>query len=281
MSNRLLPQQFGAGTDISGTRIEQALDALVRVYNDVPADLVKRRWCPSHLVANYSPSQDNGIVSPRQLPWMANLNAIGGGFSSTLEPPTEIQNRQRVKSCKVPTITEGNLLVWEVAFANARPVIVSALSLFAEFQGPGGGSGPYQNNWTYGPFPPTLPPGLLPGDPTTDFTFQLGVDDGWDIENRRKLRQEILLWRFRSDAYFSDPKFSAAADTLLPPHPIGKWQGHALLTAPLILIPAYSRMRVQMTIPIYPVWAVASSWGRDPWKGNVWAIHAEVFEATR
>lgn len=278
MSNRLLPQQFGAGTDISGTRIEHALDALVRVYNDVPADLVKRRWCPSHLVANYSPSSGagGGVPAARELPWMRNRNSTAVAAPAPVQQITEVQNPQRVKSCAVPTVTDANLWTWEVVFANARPIIVSAASLFAEFQA----AGPYQNDWTYIAPVPTLPPGLGNGDPTTDVTFQLCVDDGWDIENRRKLRQEVLLWRFRSDAFFSDPKFSAAADTMLPPHPIGKWQGHALLTTPLVLIPAYSRVRAQVTIPRYPG-ANTQSWGIYPYAGNVWALHLEAFEATR
>ena len=273
-TNRLLPQQFAAGLDISGTRIEQGLAKLVEVYNDVPADLVKRRWCPSHVVAGYSPSN---AAFPRSLPWMPDLNAIGGGFSSTLEPPTAITNPKRAKSYEVATISEGNMSIWEIAFANSRPVILSALSMFAEWQA----TGPYVNDWTYGAIPPTIPPGLMPGDPTTDFTFGLGVDDAWDIDNRRKLKQEVLLWRMRSDAFFSDPLSNGAANDMQPVHPIGTWQAQALCPTPLVLLPAYSRARVQMVLPTY-IAANRSSWPyQTEWNGNVWTMHAEILEPTR
>ena len=273
-ANRLLPQQFAAGTDISATRIEQSLAALVATFNDVPADLVKRRWCPSHVVAGYSPSQDIGVTTARQLPWMQHVNSTGIGV---LEPPTSIQNTERVKSCAVPQAPI--LLVWELAFANSRPVILSALSMFAEAVA----TGPFTNPWQYGGAPPTDPPGLAIGGPTTDFTFQLAVDDGWDVDNRRKLRQEVLVWRLRADAFDFDPTAVVAADTLLPPSPVanGVWRGHALTPTPLVLLPVGARARVQMTVPRYIDPVGNSTWGAQPWKGNAWTMHAEILEATR
>lgn len=272
VTNRLLPQQFAAGLDISGTRIEQGLAKLVEVYNDVPADLVKRRWCPSHVVAGYSPSN---AAFPRSLPWMGDFN--DGSFFSTLETPNTLTNPRRVKSYDVPQTRDGFRLIWEIAFANSRPVILSALSMFAEWQA----TGPYVNDWTYGAIPPTIPPGLMPGDPTTDFTFGLGVDDAWDIDNRRKLKQEVLLWRMRSDAFFSDPLSNGAANDMQPVHPIGTWQAQALCPTPLVLLPAYSRARVQMVLPTY-IAANRSSWPyQTEWNGNVWTMHAEILEPTR
>jgi len=261
VANRLLPQQFAAGTDISGTRIEQALAALVGVYNDVPADLVKRRWCPSHISAGYSPSQEIGVTTPRQLPWLDGL-----GISAVLQPPATFPPQQRVKSCAVEGLTVSSLYTWEIAFGNARPVIVTSLSMFAEALA----TGPFDNPWQ----------DIGPVAPADDFTFQMAVDDAWDIENRRKLKQEMLLWKMRSDAFAFNPSTQPLpADTIQPPHPVGVWDGHCLTPTPLVLLPPYARSRVQMTIPMYN--PGVSTWGSRPWKGNAWSLHVEVLEPTR
>ena len=83
---------------------------------------------------------------------------------------------------------------------------------------------------------------------------------------------------FRS---YSNPSTAFAADTAFPANPVGAWLGHALVPTPLVLLPAYSRCRVQMTIPNYRN-ANNSTWPFNvPWLGNTWTMHAEIMEPTR
>ena len=274
-TNRLLPQQFQPGATLDGTRIEQALQELVALYNDVPPDLLQRRWSPSELVWGYSPDANGATAgTPQQLPWMHWNNT--DTLSATLQTPTTFQNFHRAKSCLVPTITPvvaGEFLLhWEVSHVSPYPTILGALTCFAEWQA----TGPYQNNWVYGAAPP---PGHLAGEGTEDFTLQATFADGWDLENRQKLRQGALVWQMRSDA-FNFTNIAVGADTISPAHPIGSFRGFGVHATPLVLIPANARVIFQATIPRYPV-AANSSWGGTPNEENAWNFCAQLWEACR
>lgn len=267
-TNRLTTYQFGPGITLDGTRVEQSLRDLVTLYNDLPADLISRRWSCSPMVWGFSPTQTWDTV-----PFLSELNVAGG---TTLDPVTaaQIKNLYRVKSTAFPGQTGGdNSLIMEVSFSPLRPVIIGGLTLLAERKS----TGAFTNVWEYGAAPPD---GKNPGDPCEDVTLQVCVSDGWDIENRKKLRQESLLYKTRSDAFFANipgsvPMASTIVPTLLP------WDGFALDVMPVVLVPAGARVHFIVTIPKYAT-AGASTWNRDrPWIGNAFNLHAQVFEATR
>ena len=281
-SNRLVPWQFGPGVTADATRIEQAIAALVALYDDVPPEFVQRRWSPSTLVWGFTPPL---AVVPDTRPRFPFLEAINDTAQASATPQglTTFRNPQRVKSSAVPAIDvvalgpTRNLLTWETTIGVTRPCIVAATSVFAEHQVGRAGNISYINNWVYGAG--AVAP-AVPGQPTTDFTLQCCVSDGWDLENRRKLRQESLLWRMRSDAFAYSPAGIAGTDGMVPFHPIGNFLGFALTPAPLILVPAGARIVFQFTIPLYSP-TNFSTWDVRPDLGNVWSLNGLVFHPTR
>jgi len=275
-TNRLLPHQFAPGSTIDGTRIEQALQALVALYNDVPPALVLRRWSQSSMVWGLSPSLKFDGFDPQF------LSRDNSERASTLEPPTTFRNEQRAKSTVVqptdwsalPVVVDTRTM--EVTFATSTPIIIGALALMAEVQTLGAIE--YNKVWEYGAAPP---PGKNPGDPSDDFTLQVCVSDGWDIENRKKLRQESLVYNMRSDAFKFDPSGTGAAtvDNIDPAHPSGVFDGYAVIPAPLILVPAGARVVIQWTLPIWSA-ETASNWSNIPAQRNVWNVCAQVWRPT-
>lgn len=275
-TNRTINPQFAPGCTLDGTRIERALRGLVDQFNEVPAAMLGRRWSPSTLAFGLTPSKR---FSPRLFQWQQAVNdaTLAG---SSLQPPTAFQNPQRVKSSNVPAIdtqTPGQYLAtWETSFATPEPAILGGVSVFAEMQ-QAGASPRYTNYWQYGA---AAPAPYVNGDPSDDFTFQAAISDGWDIENRRKLRQELLLYNMRSDAFWFYRSAVAVADTLTPPHPLSAFRGRALVPAPLVLLPAGARVFIQLTLPRYSNPA-AADWGAEPAGGNVWSMAAQLWRATR
>ena len=260
-SNRLLPQQFGVNLTLDGTRIEQNVRKLTDLFNDVPAGLAKRRWATQHVVGHFSPPMDPA----------ASLGVPFMDYENVSTSP----NVARVKSCKVvgidpPFGVNTNLYTWELSLRMSRPTILACLTLVAEY------NADFPNDWVYGIAPP---PGFIAGQATQDFTLQACVDDGWDLENRRKLRQETLVWQTPSSAFRLTVPATLPADTLLPVRPNAfALQAHVVTAKPLVLLPQDARVRFQFTIPQYTD-PTASSWGQYPWRGNVWTLHAEVLEA--
>tara|TARA_R110000868_G_scaffold34404_12_gene124287 strand:+ start:1023 stop:1874 length:852 start_codon:yes stop_codon:yes gene_type:complete len=278
-TNRLLPWQFAPGLDCSATRVEHALLELVALYNDVPADLVNRRWSPSYPSWHVSPEV---TATPRTLPFMSAVNNTATGTSSVATNAfSTFQNPYRAKSNAVPSLVPGitynstDLLTWEVSLSCSRPTIIGSVWCMAERQA----TGAYTNNWIYGAVPP---PDKVVGAPTTDFTMQACVSDGWDLENRKKLRQEALVWRMRSDAFAFSRSAGVAADTIVPAHPIGLFRGFGVAACPLVLVPAQGRVRVQFTIPRYGIDAASSdllsTWGFYPNGKNVWTLGLQMWE---
>lgn len=281
-SNRLLPFQSAPGIDASATRIEQSLLALAELCDDVPADLLRRRWSPSHALWGFTPPS---VASPS--PFLGNFNFSFGGPQSIAF--AQLTNPYRCKSCQADGITVANggqLLTWEVSMLATHPIIIGSLvvmaaKLAAQFWSD-------MNPWQYGNNPPT---GHANGDPTEDFTLQVCVSDGWDLENRKKLRQESLTYKMRSDAFaFSPitPPGPNVSDTTLPPMPLWNgvgvgpcaWNGFAVMADALVLVPVGARIVFQWTIPFYPD-ANNASWGAHPVRGNIWNLRALTYSPTR
>lgn len=271
-SNRLLPYQFGKGNTADFTRVEKSLLALVDNFNDLPPDLMRRRWSPSWATWGYAP---DWTVMPELLPFMRCLNNVTA--RAVLQPPTTFTNPERVKSCDAPGITpngtDQDLLTWEVAWVASRPIIIAAVAVFAESNG-----SHYNNNWVYGA---RHPDGFTEGSGTEDYTLQVCVDDGWDMENRKKLRQESLIYQTPSNDFEFFPSAAVVPDTASPAHPVGVFQGFGVHAETYVLVPAGGRVRVQWTIPKYAA-ANKSSWSKDtPQAFNVWNLCAQIWEATQ
>lgn len=279
-SNRLLPYQFAPGLDASPTRIEQSLLELARLYEDVPADLVKRRWSPSPLLWGFSPPQ----VTPGGSPYLEEYNYAFSGTNPISH--SQLTNTYRAKSTQVDGISfedypvGGGLLTWEVTMLASHPMIIGSLVVMAGFLY--ANLSPYQNIWKYGVNPP---PGHTEGQPTQDFTLQVCISDGWDLENRKKLRQESLTYKMRSDAFNFTSAYSAPNDPTQPPMPVDEglhhinWDGFAVMADALVLVPVGARVVFQWTIPRYPD-PDNSTWGADPTKGNTWNLRALTYSPT-
>lgn len=278
-SNRVLPHQFAPGNTADFTRIEQALLKLTDTFNDVPPEFVQRRWSHNSLVWGYSPPND---ALPNELPFMRCLNS--NTAFAPIEPPTmaDIKNLQRVKSCYVPAIAPNggsqDLLTWEVSWTCARPTIVAGFTVAAEARFSALATTPYNNFWVYG----AGAPAPLPGTPVTDYTVQVCIDDGFDLTNRKRLRQEMLVYNTRADAFHFYPAAAlpGGLDTMQPAHPSGTaWDGTLIDVEQLVMVPAGARVRAMLTIPLYND-ALYAQWGANPQAFNVWTCTAQVWEAT-
>lgn len=274
-SNRVLPHQFAPGNTADFTRVEQALLKLTDAFNDVPPEFVQRRWSHNSLVWGYSPPND---AAPNELPFLRCLNDATS--FSVLEPPTtaDIKNLQRVKSCYVPTIAPNggsqDLFTWEVSWACAKPTIIGGFTLAAEAVVSPLAATPYSNYWLLGAGAP--PP------PVDDYTVQVCVDDGFDLMNRKRLRQEALVYNMKSSAFqfFPTAAVPNGLDTMAPAHPSDMpWDGILVDIEQLILVPAGGRVRAMFTIPLYNP-ANYAQWGATPYALNVWSCTAQVWEAT-
>jgi len=281
-SNRLLPYQFAPGLDASPTRIEQSLLELAKLYDDVPADLVRRRWSPSPLLWGFSPPS----VGVNGSPYLEEYNYSFSGTNPISH--SQLTNTYRTKSTQVDGITfedypiSGGLLTWEVTMLASHPMIIGSFVVMAGLLTPELSN--YLNSWRYGVVPPA---GHSFAQPTQDFTLQVCISDGWDLENRKKLRQESLTYKMRSDAFDFSPAGvpSAGSDPTKPPfpsdalrHPVN-WNGFAVMADALVLVPVGARIVFQWTIPRYPE-ANNSTWGLDPTKGNTWNLRALTYSPT-
>lgn len=273
-SNRLLPYQFAPGLDASPTRIEQSLLKLAELYDDVPAEFMQRRWSPSHMLWGFSPPS---------------VTMAGNPYLKWYNPGSSATNPYRCKSCFAEGLgdppNEGYMLTWEVTALASHPMIISSLVVMAGRIN--SATSTYLNPWVYGGEPP---PGYSAGDPTQDFTLQVCISDGWDLENRKKLRQESLTYQTQSSAFkFSPtgiPPAFLSADTTLPPMPIEavsgeptKWNGFAVMADALVLVPVGARMVFQWTIPWYGN-DLRSTWGYYPWRKNTWNLRALAYSPT-
>ena len=168
----------------------------------------------------------------------------------------------------------GELYTWEVTFKTTRPTMLSSATLFAEY------NAYYLNQWKNGAAP--APPTKTPNDPANDFTFQICVDDAWDATNRRKLRQEALVYQTSAQTYENSPDGAPAwALTTQPviPETLAAPTFKAVTMDPLVLLPELATVRVQVTFPVYS--GYNSTWNTYGPGGNTWTVHLELWECTQ
>jgi len=254
-TNRIIGPQFGDGITLDGSRIQAARDELIALVNSLPPDLVAARWSPTLIALGFMPSISTGAAPPPtgSLPFMGAINDFAG--TAALQKPTPpIPNQERVKSCDVAAITfaggtTGDLLTWETSVFIERPTILAAATLFAEDS-----DLTYNNTWLYGDQPPT---GESWGAPTHDVTLQVCVDDLYQGFDRKRLKQEAVTFNYDTAQFkFNTQNCAAGLDTMKPqyrPNAVaGKpFNGKAIRLTPYILLPEYSRLRLQWTIPQY------------------------------
>ncbi len=249
-TNRLLPAQFAQGVTLDGSRIGATRDRLIELLNTLPPDLVAARWCPTHIAQSFLPSQKSGGAPTGSLPFMPWLNDNNRKCPLAGQVPTNAQlaqNTQRAKSVAVPfPVTTANLYIWETSFFVERPSILAALTLFAEDV-----QDPYLNKWLYGTSPPT---GKSAGQATDDVSLQICVDDLYQSSDRKRLKQEAVLFNYdTAQMLFNTQDCSAISDTAKPglAGTTKVFNGKAIRLTPYILLPEYSRVRIQLTIPNY------------------------------
>lgn len=267
-SNRLTTYQFAPGNTVDGTRIEQAVRELCSRFEDVPPDCVERRWsCSSHVWGHSPPVYEAGPAPPantsHSLPFLSETHV-----ASTLQPPaaTDYTNPSRIKSIGN---TGRQRYMLETTTVASHPMVIGSLAVFAEASPAALPTTGYKNPWEV----------VATGDPTYDFSLQVCVQDAWDLENRRKLRQEALVYDFASDAFDFHPSgtaLGAGLDTVLPPMN-GVFEGKAVSVAPLILVPAGARVAFQWIIPRDNGILGNTTWGLYPWQMNVWNLCAQLW----
>jgi len=226
-------------------------------------------------------------VTPGGSPFLRNDNT--GSPSDQPVTSAQITNPYRAKSCQVVGLDStinpadtGYLLTWEVTMLASYPMIIGSFVVMAGLL-PAQLSN-YINPWLYGIDPPN---GFNFADPTQDFTLQVCISDGWDLENRKKLRQESLTYQMRSDAFKFSPAGlpAAGSDPTVPSMPLNggrnsiSWDGFAVMADALVLVPVGARVVFQWTIPWYGD-ANRSTWGLHPERGNTWNLRALTYSPT-
>lgn len=262
-SLRNLPENFQQGCDVSASRMESNLDALLEAVNHLKPSHQGARLVETRTVLGFQPSI---VASPQSLPWLRSYNYTGD--AAALEAPTVFDNPWRLKGTTipediVPELNSGNLLTWETSWQTERPTMVKDITVVLAKDTD------YPNDWVYGIAPPT---GKVATDPVNDWCIQLFVDSPLDTDDRKAVTVERLWTNRNMDAFTLQVVPVAGPDTtMMPRHPEGGLNGNLIRLPCFDYIPAGARVRVAITIPQYrmPGAPTASGWGQYPWKSQV------------
>lgn len=270
-SLRNFPEQFEQGCDISPSRIERNLDALLSALNVVKLHTQAARLVETNMVLGYQPSTTAGLPT---LPFLSAYNNVALA-ASTLEPPTTFQNPWRHKATgipgdAVPELGTGNLWTWETSWVTTDPTMLKALTVLMATDST------YNNVFQYGAAPPT---GKNVGQSSDDWAVQVFVDSALNSEDRRNNTVE-QVWTGRAATPFQLSYFAplAAWDTLQPQHPSDGVNGLFIQLGVFTYLPAGSRVRVAITVPQH-IAAAASSWGLTPYAEQVLSVTATLLES--
>lgn len=260
-SLRNLPENFQNGCDVSASRIEANLDALLAAVNTVKPQHQASRLVATRQVLGFQPTT---LPAPQSLPWLRAYNPID---ASVLEAPTTFDNDWRLKATTIPTdivpeLNSGNLLTWEVSWASSLPTMVKDVAVFFAVDAT------YGNTFVYGAVPPT---GKVTGNPVNDWCVQFFIDSSLDTDDRKAVTVEQVWTNRGMDAFAINPVAGPGTDTMNPPHPEGGVEGYLIRLPAFTYVPAGSRCRVAITIPQYPMPGApaASGWGQYPFANQV------------
>ena len=266
-SLRTLPEQFGQGLDISGTRIERNLQQLERNLTAAPPALVRHKGTASYLMWGYSPK----VAINCDLPWMSELNSAAA--AATLEPPTTFQNPTRHKATAQPGIvlgTAGELYTWEVSFVAPESCLLDQIEIDLAAE-----QSWYGNDFRAGAVPP---PGGVTGEFLRDCTIQVMTDNQLEPQNRRLSSVEAGSFRASMGANLMNLNpINPLADTMQPPMPAAlvELYGVHFSIACHVLLPRNTPVRVCITIPQYAA-PVVTGWTQLPWLTQVWGCQARL-----
>lgn len=263
-SVRNLPEQFQQGCDISASRIERNLDALLEAVNTVQPRHQGTRLVETRMVLGFQPST---VAVPQSLPWLRAYNYTGD--AANWEPPTTFDNSWRLKATGipediVPELNSGNLLSWEVSWHTEKPTLVKDVTVVMA-----GYEAEYANTFVYGAVPPT---GKAIGGSVDDWCVQLFVDSPLDTDDRKAVTVEKVWTQRKMQAFTLQATQIAGPDTTMqPPHPAAGLNGMLIRLPCFTFIPSGSRVRVAITLPQYPMPGApaASGWGQYPWNSQV------------
>jgi hypothetical protein len=270
-SLRNLKEQFGAGLDISGTRMERNLQSLETQLTRAPAASVARGNTASYLVWGYSPQ----TTASRPLPWLAEFN--GPASYATLEPPTAALNLYRHKAVDTPSVapaSSGQLYTWEMAFVTPESCLLDQLEvdLAAELSW-------YGNDFVAGAVPPF---GQVPGEYLRDCTVQVMFDNQLENQNRKASTVEAGVFRASMGAHLMNINtINIAKDTMVPSLPAALAELKAIhFSIPVkVLLPRNTPVRICITIPEYPA-PIVTGWAAvnpaAPWAAQVWGCQARL-----
>ena len=274
-SSRNLPENFATGLDVSGTRIERNLTALVGKLAATPPALVSAKGTASYLMWGYSPNQVSGDC----LPWLRENNSPTS--VSSFEPATTFLNPYRHKGIQTPgidpgVIGEGDLWTWEVSFAPAESCLLDSIEVTLMTGPPGGGGSFYTNDFKAGASPP---PGKVAGAWLNDCTVSVLTDDQLNNTDRKASAVEGGSFKASLGANLINVNaINPALDTMQPPLPTALAEIYGIeFSIPCnILVPRNTPVRICITIPEYPG-AIDTGWvGLDPWDKQVWTCMARL-----
>lgn len=266
-SLRTLPEQFGQGLDISGTRIERNLQQLERNLAAAPPALVRHKGTASYLVWGYSPK-----VAPNcNLPWMTEIN--GASSAAALQTPTTFQNRTRHKAVAQPGIvpaTFGELYTWEVSFVPTESCLLDQIEIDLAAE-----QSWYPNDFKAGVVPP---PGKVAGDFLSDCTIQVMTDNQLESQERKYSSVEAGSFRASLGANLMNLNpINPLADTMEPPMPsaLVELYGVHFSIDCHVLLPRNTPVRVCVTIPEYAM-PIVTGWSQLPWQTQVWGCQVRL-----
>jgi len=268
-------EQFSDGTTVDGNRIERAMDELASYFNAIPLGGVRRRLVANTYCSGWSPmGADPDTVENNQhyvgaagadithhWPWLPAYNegdislapAVNGSTPSP-EPVGGIQNPYRHKGIRSglgdahPKVDQ---YAWTTSFYFTAPAIITTITLWMMVQDDATGDD-YRNDFTW----KQAEGDHVANEWTHDFALQLSVDSRLAPEDRTQNAVEINKWEWGLDA----SSFSYHGSQNAPPAPStdmsladagDEWGVVVDLENLSVLIPAHSRVRVSVLLPVY------------------------------
>jgi hypothetical protein len=272
--------------------MQHNLVALGGQYNDPQPIDIARRWMETHMAAGFLPvafavptSAGPSIVVPQALPWMGAFNSVAtGAVESPAPAAADIVNPWRAKATAQeaiypsdPVVDHGDILSWECAFAQSSPVILDSLQITLATDTF------YENLFVWGP---DCPAGKVNGDPVDDVVLQVLVDSALASSDRVAATMPLLVRSFKATVYdITQPAFQGTPDDMIPVnYDQTVTRGLCIVVTPSQPIPANSRVRLILSVPLYNKGVDAapldvSTWGSAPWQTFVLSSHITLLQS--
>jgi len=253
----LTDHQFSDGTEISGTRIDEALADVVEHVNAVPHGDLANRWLYFQCVAGFMPSPPDYALATDiwRLPFLQEENhtGVGGIFPGTTAPPA-VDSQHRVKGIyQYHTCTHW---VWTQALRFPRPVRLVDITLALLVDNV------YPNTFQYTGSPP---PEKAKQAYVDDISIVLSVDHPWAPEDRTQNAVEFARhkWSAMAELFRDAGAPGAPTQNMCPSKGYGNTAG-LVIRARDLDIPLFPGARIRLCL-VLPNWAAGSApWGDYP-----------------